>query len=41
MADAAYIVLTSDCKKTTGNFFIDDEILVSVGINKFDKYRIN
>lgn len=36
MSDAAYVILTSDSKKTNGNFFIDDEVLTSVGINDFD-----
>ena len=27
MADAAYQVLIADAKTTTGNFFIDDEVL--------------
>ncbi len=27
MADAAYQVLISDAQTTTGNFFIDDEVL--------------
>ena len=27
MADAAYAVLTSDAATTTGNFFIDEEVL--------------
>ena len=32
MADSAYIILTSDSKSTTGNFFVDDEVLASVGV---------
>jgi len=39
MADSAYVILTSCCKKTTGNFFIDDEVLASVGEKDFSKYR--
>lgn len=39
MSDAAYVILTSCCKSTTGNFFIDDEVLVSVGEKDFSKYR--
>lgn len=39
MADAAHVILTSCCKGTSGNFFIDDEVLVSVGVKDFSKYR--
>ncbi|MBF4997936.1 NAD(P)-dependent oxidoreductase [Nocardia sp. BSTN01] len=39
-ADAAYLVLTSPAKDTTGNFFIDDEVLNSHGVTDLDKYRV-
>ncbi|MGW4124213.1 SDR family oxidoreductase [Nocardia sp. NPDC004711] len=39
-ADAAYLVLTSPAKDTTGNFFIDDEVLAAHGITGLDKYRV-
>jgi citronellol/citronellal dehydrogenase len=39
-ADAAYLVLTSPGKETSGNFFIDDEILAAHGITDLDKYRV-
>lgn len=39
-ADAAYLVLTSPAKDTTGNFFLDDEVLASHGITDLDKYRV-
>ena len=29
MADAAYLILTSDAKIVTGNFFVDDEVLAA------------
>jgi citronellol/citronellal dehydrogenase len=32
MADSAYVILTSESKETTGNFFVDDEVLASVGV---------
>ncbi|WP_406268811.1 NAD(P)-dependent oxidoreductase [Nocardia sp. NBC_00881] len=38
-ADAAYLVLTSSAEKTSGNFFIDDEVLAAHGITDLDKYR--
>jgi citronellol/citronellal dehydrogenase len=40
MADAAYVVLTSPATKTSGNFFIDDEILKADGVTDFEKYRV-
>jgi len=39
MADAAYIILTSNSKKTTGNFFYDDEVLLSNGIEDLSVYN--
>lgn len=36
MSDAAYEILTGESKTTTGNFFIDDEVLLSVHGEKFD-----
>lgn len=38
MADAAYVILTSDPKKTTGNFYIDEDILKIAGVNNLDDY---
>lgn len=38
MADAAYTILTKDCKSYTGNFAIDDDILRSSGITDLAKY---
>jgi len=40
MADAAYVVLTSPATKTSGNFFIDDEVLKAEGVTDFEKYRV-
>lgn len=37
MSDSAYVVLTSCAKKTTGNFFIDDELLGG----DFTKYNVD
>lgn len=39
MADSAYVILTSKSASTTGQFFIDDEVLVSSGVKDFDKYK--
>lgn len=40
MADAAYDILTSDSKKMTGNFFIDEDFLRTQGVTNFDQYAI-
>jgi citronellol/citronellal dehydrogenase len=40
LADAAYLVLTSDPKATTGNFFIDDALLAQHGVSDFDQYSV-
>lgn len=40
MADAAYCILKRDGKKTTGNFFIDDEVLLSEGISDLEQYAV-
>ncbi len=40
MADAAYQVLVSDAASTTGNFFIDDEVLQQAGISDLSKYSV-
>ena len=41
MADAAYIVLTCNSRETTGNFFVDEEVLASAGITELDQYALN
>lgn len=40
LADAAHIILTSDAKTTTGNFFIDDTLLAEHGVTDFDQYAV-
>ena len=32
MSDAAHIILTRDSRESTGNFYVDDEVLASEGI---------
>lgn len=39
MADAALVVLNSKSSKTTGNFFVDDEVLASTGVKYLEKYN--
>ena len=38
LADAAWHIITSDSKQTTGGFYMDDEILVSTGQRSLDHY---
>jgi len=40
LADAAYLILTSDPTTTTGNFFIDDELLAQHGVTDLDRYSV-
>ena len=40
MADAAHAILTRDARTTTGNFFLDDEVLLDAGITDFDRYAV-
>ena len=40
LADAAHLILTSDAKATTGNFFIDDTLLAEAGITDLDAYAV-
>ncbi len=40
MADAAYQVLISDAATSTGNFFIDDEVLKRAGVTDLSKYSV-
>jgi citronellol/citronellal dehydrogenase len=39
MADAAHAILTKDSRSFTGNFCIDEEVLRSLGVTDFSKYR--
>ena len=40
LADAAYVILNLPSKETTGNFFVDDEVLASVGVTDLEKYSV-
>jgi len=40
LADAAWFILTSDAKTTSGRFFIDDELLAANGITDLDRYAV-
>ena len=40
LADAAYVILNRESKDCTGNFFVDDEVLATVGITDLEKYSV-
>jgi citronellol/citronellal dehydrogenase len=40
MADAAHAILTRDARASTGNFFIDDEVLADAGVTDLERYAV-
>ena len=40
MADAAHVILTSEARSNTGNFYIDEEVLKHAGENDFSRYAV-
>ena len=40
VADAARHILTRDSRTTTGNFFIDEEVLAVAGVTDFSRYAV-
>ncbi|WP_338845805.1 NAD(P)-dependent oxidoreductase [Massilia sp. W12] len=40
MADAAWHILTANAKKVSGNFFLDDEVLIAAGVRDLAKYDV-
>lgn len=40
MADAAHVILTSNSRECTGNFFIDDEVLTKAGVKDLQRYAV-
>ncbi|MEP7184011.1 MAG: NAD(P)-dependent oxidoreductase [Betaproteobacteria bacterium] len=40
MADAAHAILTRDARTTTGNFFLDEDVLAATGITDLDRYAV-
>jgi citronellol/citronellal dehydrogenase len=40
MAEAAGLVLERDARTTTGNFFIDDEVLAQAGVTDLEPYSV-
>ena len=41
VADAAYAILTRDCRECSGNFFIDEEVLREAGVSDFGQYAMS
>ena len=41
MADAAWNILTRDSRSTTGNFFIDEDVLKEAGETDFSRYAVS
>jgi citronellol/citronellal dehydrogenase len=41
MADAAYVIFNRPAKETTGNFFIDDDVLKSSGKTDLSEYAVD
>ncbi|HLK32307.1 MAG TPA: NAD(P)-dependent oxidoreductase [Terriglobales bacterium] len=41
VADAAWHILTRDSRSTTGNFFIDEEVLAAAGMRDFSQYSVS
>lgn len=41
MADAAHAILTRSARECTGNFFVDDEVMASVGITDLKSYAVD
>ena len=40
LADAAYEILNRPSSECSGNFFIDDEVLASIGVTDLDRYSV-
>ncbi|MBK6865768.1 MAG: NAD(P)-dependent oxidoreductase [Ideonella sp.] len=40
LADAAWFILTSDARTTSGNFYIDDTLLAEHGVTDLDRYAV-
>jgi citronellol/citronellal dehydrogenase len=41
MADAAWQILTRDSRSTTGNFFVDEDVLMGAGVTDFSHYAMS
>jgi len=41
VADAAHAILVRDSRQTTGNFFIDEQVLAEEGIADLERYAVS
>lgn len=41
MSDAAHAILTKASRETTGNFFVDEDVLKAEGVTDFTKYAVD
>lgn len=41
MADAAHVILTSNSREVTGNFFVDEAVLLKFGVKDFSQYSLH
>ena len=41
MADAAHTIFCRDAKECNGNFFVDDEVMASIGVTDLTKYAVD
>ena len=41
MGDAAHAIFCRDSKDCTGNFFVDDEVMASIGVTDLSKYAVD
>jgi len=41
VADAAHAIISEESRKSTGNFYIDEDVLRAKGVNNFDEYAMN
>ena len=41
MADAAHWILSQDAASCSGNFFIDEDVLIQSGVTDFEQYAVN
>jgi len=40
MGDSAHVILTSDSRQVTGQYFVDEQVLRAVGITDFSRYAV-
>lgn len=40
VADAAFEIVTKDSQSTSGNYFVDEEVLKAAGVSDFEKYNM-